>query len=122
MCFADKLNTYLDFTVAAHDFVDPNTKKPFAEISTVIKQWVGHILLNRSMNIAASATSSAQVRANADVAGVPPTLFFNSNALQCVLPDVGPKNVRVYNYVYASFVYKLFIDVRPAATGLYCQQ
>ena len=40
--------------------------------------WIGHILLNRSINIAANMTSTAQ--ATTHVAGLLTTQFFNSNA------------------------------------------
>jgi hypothetical protein len=76
----------------ARDFLD-SQNKPLPQISKAIHGWVGHILLNRSMNIAASATSSAQVQQQSDISGVPTTLFFNSNAMQRLLPDVGPDSV-----------------------------
>jgi len=91
-----------------HDFIDPDTSKPFQNITTVVRDWVGHILLNRSMNIAAGATPSNQVNPTTGIAGVPTTLFFNNFALQRVLPDVanpgGGYNIQTGSDYIASVV------------------
>jgi hypothetical protein len=75
----------------AYNFLDgpPTGLRPLPQV-TAVRDWVGHILLGRSMNIRASRTSTAQVQEqSASINGVPSTLFFNSHALQTVLPDVG---------------------------------
>lgn len=60
--------------------------------------WIGHIVDSRAMNIAASPTSTAQIRQQSTpVGGFPPTLFYNSNALQTVLPGVGVSWVRTHH-------------------------
>ncbi|KAL0066173.1 hypothetical protein AAF712_006798 [Marasmius tenuissimus] len=74
----------------SNNFIDPETKQPRAVVTSPIGKWVGHILLNRSINIAACATSTAQVKAQApNIDTFPMSLFVNINALQSVLPKVG---------------------------------
>ncbi|PPQ95705.1 hypothetical protein CVT25_000784 [Psilocybe cyanescens] len=94
----------------ARDFLDKSLK-PLPEV-TAVRDWVGHILLNRSMNIAASATSTPEVQQQANINGVPTTLFFNSNALQRLLPDAGPSNAyTIVNEVYVQAVNSLGLSL-----------
>ncbi|KAF9459692.1 hypothetical protein BDZ94DRAFT_1002093 [Collybia nuda] len=96
----------------AHDFLD--SKKPLGTITTVIKQWVGHILLNRSMNIATSATSSAQVKTATEINGIPTTMFCNLKALTLngLLPSVAPpKALATAKDMYVSGVAKLQLSL-----------
>ncbi|KAH8105193.1 hypothetical protein BXZ70DRAFT_510162 [Cristinia sonorae] len=103
------------------DFIDPATNQPFPVITDVIQHWVGHILLNRAMNIATSATASEQViHSEADIAGLPRTLFFNGNALEIVLPDAGPETAfGITNALYRQSVADLELSLfyRDRATG-----
>ncbi|KAF9459657.1 hypothetical protein BDZ94DRAFT_997973 [Collybia nuda] len=97
-----------------HDFIDPSSKNPFVTITTVIKQWVGNILLNRSMNIAASATSTAQAQAASAINGIPTTMFCNLKALTLprLLPSVAPPNAfTATNAMYVSGMAKLELSL-----------
>lgn len=79
-----------------HDFTNLETSwQPLSSISTIpISRWVGHILQSRAMNIATSATSTALVFQNAsNIQGIPRTFFFNSRALEILLPDISPPSV-----------------------------
>jgi len=71
----------------------------------VIKKWIGHILLNRSTNIAANMTSTAQ--ATTHVAGLPTTQFFNSNACW--------QYVHVQMGICASHSYTICLSLDPLA-------
>ncbi|KAH9477674.1 hypothetical protein JR316_0009900 [Psilocybe cubensis] len=94
----------------AHDFLDANLK-PLSK-TTAVRDWVGHILLSRSMNIAASATSTPEVKQQANINGVPATLFFNSNAMQRLLPDAGPSQAyTIVNEVYVQAVNSLGLSL-----------
>lgn len=84
----------------ALNFLDANNKA-LPEV-TAVRDWVSHVLLNRCTNIAASATSSPEVKQNADISGVPTTLFFNSHAFQRLLPDAGPDTVRYFGTLFAT--------------------
>ncbi|KAJ6564431.1 hypothetical protein B0H19DRAFT_1233344 [Mycena capillaripes] len=98
-----------------HDFLDAD-KKPLGTIATVIKQWVGNILLNRSMNIAASATSSAQVQAASEINGIPTTLVCNLNGLTLdgLLPSIAAPKANAFtatNAIYVQGVAKLELSL-----------
>ncbi|KAF9058850.1 hypothetical protein BDP27DRAFT_1504065 [Rhodocollybia butyracea] len=96
-----------------HDFLD-SAKKPLEKITTAVKQWVGHILLNRSMNIAASATSSAQVQARSEINGIPTTMFCNLKALTLdgLLSFVSPPNsFAATNAIYTAGMARLELSL-----------
>ncbi|KAH9477703.1 hypothetical protein JR316_0009929 [Psilocybe cubensis] len=95
----------------AHDFLDPDDLKPLPK-TTAVRDWVGHILLSRSMNIATSPTSNAEVKQQANINGIPATLFFNLNAIERLLPDAGPsKAYTVDNAVYVQAVESLGLSL-----------
>ncbi|KAF5378430.1 hypothetical protein D9757_011156 [Collybiopsis confluens] len=103
------------------DFINPGTGQPHPVISTAIQHWVGHILLNRAMNIATSATASENViHSAANIEGIPGTLFYNGNALEIILRDAGPERpFGITNDLYRQSVASLELSLyyRDRATG-----
>ncbi|CAE6478578.1 unnamed protein product [Rhizoctonia solani] len=95
------------------DFWVPGSTQGLPEITTPIRQWVMHILANRSMNIASSATSTAQVEMEQDLQSVPITLFYNQKAFQWVLPNAGgeTESIVVSNALYRAAISKLGISI-----------
>ncbi|KAF9022415.1 hypothetical protein BDZ89DRAFT_1137365 [Hymenopellis radicata] len=87
------------------DFVDPTSKKGLPQITSAVEQWISHILLNRSMNIATSQTSSVQAAVGSDISGIPATMFYNSNALQTVLPNAGNSLKQGFKFQNSSSIY-----------------
>ncbi|CAE6513058.1 unnamed protein product [Rhizoctonia solani] len=102
----------------ALDFLN-EVNRPHPVVAIPVKQWIEHILLNRSMNITSSATPSALVSRGRDIVALPITFFYNMNALHPLLPGAGGIiGINVDQHLYKKAVGKLGLSIyREAETN-----